>query len=126
MFPFHERTMPSGSLDPSDCAECIAEVIMCGMEAYVPFSFPISSSSYQPWFDEACSESISIRNRAHHLWKTNQTPYSHSKFISALNCAHSIIKNLKQNFIKKKSDYLSNNPSLLILVTRKANYSKFH
>ena len=97
--------------DPSDCAVCIAEVIMCGMEAYVPFSFPTSSSSYQPWFDEACSESISIRNRAHQLWKTNPTPYSHSNFISARNRAHSIIKNLKQNFIKKKCDDFSNNPS---------------
>ena len=59
----------------------------------------------------ALNQSGSINLVFHQLWKTNPTPYIHSNFISARNRAHSIIKNSKQNFIKKKCDDLSNNPS---------------
>ena len=68
------------SVDLSACEERIVGVIMCDMEAYVLFSFPTSSSNCQPWFDDACSESILIRNRAHQPWKSNMTPFSHSNF----------------------------------------------
>ena len=50
--------------DPSLCAERITEVIVSGMEAYLPHSFSRPKSS-KPWCNTACSRAIRDREVAH-------------------------------------------------------------
>ena len=108
-FPWNDYVFRS--VDPSDCASRLSEVVYAGMEAFVPFSFPKSSSNSKPWFDKACSEAIRLRNCAHRQWKDNPCPFTHSNFISARNHAHSKIDKTKSKFLKSKCNSVANDPS---------------
>src|ERR1700755_2715853 len=45
----------------SECAERITEVILSGMESYIPYTFP-STKSNKPWFNSASSHAILRRD----------------------------------------------------------------
>ena len=47
--------------DPSRCVESITEVIVSGMEAYIPHSFSRTKPS-KPWFNTVCSRAIRDRD----------------------------------------------------------------
>ena len=63
--------------DPSLCAECITEVIVSDMEAYIPHSFSWPKS-FKPWFNTACSHAIHDREVAHKRYLSLLSPESHA------------------------------------------------
>ena len=92
--------------DASVSAKRITEVILAGMEAFIPFSSKTTSSS-NPWFNRSCSEAIQARDQAYRAWKTFPTSGSHSAFISARNRCKRVIREAKHSFIQRKCDNLS-------------------
>jgi hypothetical protein len=74
---------------PSDCAERIAEVILSGMKAYIPYSFP-STKLNKPWFNSACSRAIRRRDAALKSYRHLQTAEPLANFISSRNRAKTL------------------------------------
>ena len=72
--------------NPSLCAERITEVIVSGMEVYIPHSFSRHKPS-KPWFNTACSRAIHDREVAHNRYLSIPSPESHVLYISARNHA---------------------------------------
>ena len=96
--------------DPSTCAERISEVIVSGMEAYIPHTFSTPNAK-KPWFNHACSRAIKDRNVAHQRYQRLPTPENHTLYISARNHAKSILRLTKDTFIQRKCTNLSNSTS---------------
>src|ERR1044072_4676691 len=92
--------------DPSECAERITEVILCAMEAYIPYSFP-STKPNKPWFNSTCSRAIRCRDAAFRDYRRLQTPETHSTYISSRNRAKSILRDTKNSFLRRKCNNLS-------------------
>ena len=92
--------------DPSLCAERITEVIVSGMEAYIPHSFFRPKPS-KPWFNTACSRAIHDREVAHKRYLSLPSPESHALYISARNHAKSVLQLAKNSFIHRKCQNLS-------------------
>ena len=65
---------------PSEWAELINEVILSGMEAYIPFSFP-STKPKKPWFNPAYFRAIRRRNVAFRNYRRLQTPETRRTYI---------------------------------------------
>ncbi|KAL7641293.1 UNVERIFIED_CONTAM: hypothetical protein RMT77_008431 [Armadillidium vulgare] len=95
---------------PSECAERITEVILSGMEAYIPYSFP-STKPNKPWFNSACSRAIRRRDAAFRNYRRLQTPESHATYISSRNRAKSILRDTKNSFLRRKCNNLSGSSS---------------
>ena len=66
--------------DLSLCAERITEVIVSGMEAYIPHSFSRPKPS-KPWFNTACSCVIYDREVAHKRYLSLPSPKSHTVYL---------------------------------------------
>ncbi|KAL7646845.1 UNVERIFIED_CONTAM: hypothetical protein RMT77_002101 [Armadillidium vulgare] len=95
---------------PSECAERITEVILSGMEAYIPYSFP-STKPNKPWFNSACSRAIRRRDAAFRDYRRLQTPETHATYISSRNRAKSILRKTKNSFLRLKCNNLSGSTS---------------
>ena len=50
--------------DPSLCAERITEVIIFGMELYIPHTFS-NTTAKKYWLNSACSRAVNDRKAAH-------------------------------------------------------------
>ena len=96
--------------DPSDAAERVTELIIAGMEAYIPHSFT-SFSNNKPWFNHTCSSAVNDRDNAFRKYRRQPTPINHARFISTRNRAKSILRRSKRSFIRKKCERLSNSNS---------------
>ena len=107
-FPWGDVCFRSG--DPSVAVSQIEEVIMAGMEEYIPSTIKTFSPS-NPWFDRACSSAIQVRERAHQTWVSSPSILTHTNFISARNRTNSITRQAKRSFVRRKSDRLSSNPT---------------
>ena len=97
--------------DPSMCAQRITEVIVSGMEAYIPHTFSTPHAK-KPWFNHACSRAIKDREVAHKRYLSLPSPTNHNLYISARNRAKSTLRLTKNSFINRKCQNLtnSNNP----------------
>ena len=107
-FPWQDYCFSTG--DTSECALRVEELILSGMEAYVPHTITTFSPS-KPWFDGSCSDAIRQRDRAYRAWKDSPSAVTHSAFISSRNRCKAIIRKAKHSFIQKKCDDLSSSPS---------------
>ena len=97
--------------DPSVCAQRITEVIVSGMEAYIPHTFS-PTHARKPWFNHACSRAVKDREAAYRRYLSLRTNDSHSLYISARNRAKSILRLTKNSFINRKcQNLLSSNSS---------------
>ena len=92
--------------DPSLCAERITEVIVSGMEVYIPHSFSRSIPS-KPWFNTAFSRAIHDKEMAYNRYLSLPLPESHALYISARNHGKSVLQLAKNFFINKKCQNLS-------------------
>ena len=97
---FHDR-------DASRCAERITEVIVSGMETFIPHSFS-SPKSNKPWFNSACSRAIHDKDEAHNRYRNLPSDENHRLFISARNHAKSVLRCTRSSFINKKCQSLHN------------------
>jgi hypothetical protein len=107
-FPWNDYCF--GGRGPSECAERITEVILSGMEAYIPFSFP-STKQNKPWFNSNCTQAIHRRDTAFRNYRRLLTPETHALYISARNLAKSTLRKTKDSFIRKKCNNLSGSTS---------------
>ena len=96
--------------DPSLCAERITEVIVSGMEAYIPHTFS-NPKARQPWFNSACSHAVRDREVAHKRYRKHPSPETHALYISARNHAKSLLQLTKNSFIHRKCQNLSESNS---------------
>ena len=96
--------------EPTVCASRITEIILSGMEAYIPFSYPLTNAK-KPWFNHACSNAIRDKERAFNRYRRQPTPDSHHAYICARNRAKSILRSAKNTFIRNKCSELSNSNS---------------
>ncbi|MCP4340929.1 MAG: hypothetical protein GY799_19080, partial [Desulfobulbaceae bacterium] len=96
--------------DPSACAERITEVIVSGMEAYIPHSFPLTNKK-KPWFNYTCSNAVRNKERACRRYQRLRTPESHALYVSARNRSKSILRQSKNSFILSKTESLANSNS---------------
>ncbi len=87
--------------DPSVCAQCITEVTVSGMEAYIPRTFSTPHTK-KTWFNHACSRAVQDREAAHKRYQSLRTPVNNDLYISARNRAKSILRLTKNNFINRK------------------------
>ena len=108
-FPWNDYCFRAG--DPSLCAERITEVIVSGMEAYIPHTFS-DPKARKPWFNSACSRAVIGREAAHKRYRSHPSPESHALYISARNQAKSVLQLAKNSFINRKCHNLltSNSP----------------
>ena len=96
--------------EPTVCASRITEVILSGMEAYIPFSYPLTNAK-KPWFNHTCSNAVQNKERAFNRYQRQPTPESHHAYVSARNRAKSVLRSAKTNFIRNKCSELSNSNS---------------
>ena len=59
--------------DPSLCAQRVTEMIVSGMEAYIPHTFSRPKAS-KPWFDSSCSRAILDRDSAFRRYRGLPSP----------------------------------------------------
>ena len=98
------------SLNPNQVALRATEVLVSGMEAYIPSSVK-SFSPTKPWFDRSCSSATQARDRAYRAWQNSRSPTTHSTFISARNRCKRALRKAKHRFVQKKCDDLTSSPS---------------
>ena len=104
-FSWRDYCLSSG--DVSISAERIAEVIVAGMEAYIPFSFKfISVSNILGSIIPALWPFVQGMPHIGH-GKNSSSSDPHSAFISARNHCNHVIREVKHSFIQKKCDNLS-------------------
>ena len=96
--------------DPSLCAERITEVIISGMEAFIPHSFS-NPKARKPWFNSACSHAIHDREKAYKRYRSHPTPENHTLYKSAQNHAKSVLQLAKNSFLHRKCQNLSQSNS---------------
>ena len=87
--------------DPLLCAECITEVIISGMELYIPHTFS-NTKAKKPWFNSASSRAVKDWETAHRRYRSHPSAETHALYISARNHAKSILQLTKNTFINKE------------------------
>ena len=97
--------------DPSLCAERITEMIVSGMEAYIPHSFSTPKSN-KPWFNLTCSRAVRDREAAFKRYRDFPSPENHALYISAQKHTKTVLQLAKNSFINSKCQKLhtSNSP----------------
>ena len=108
VFPWNDHCFRGRG--PSECVERITEVILDGMETYIPSSFP-SSRPQKPWFNTDCSRAIRLRDGAYREYRRLQTPESRSSYISCRNRAKTVIRLAKDSFLRDKCNIVSGSSS---------------
>ena len=68
--------------NPSESATRLTEVILAGMEAYIPFSFSKSNAN-NSWFNHNCSTAIRNKEKAYKRFRRRQTDESRAIYIFA-------------------------------------------
>ena len=96
--------------DPNLCAQRITEVIVSGMEAYIPSSFS-NTNAKKPWFNSTCSRAVRDREEAFRRYRNHPSPESHALYISTRNRTKSVLRLAKHSFINNKCTQLSNSNS---------------
>ena len=102
-FCFHVR-------DPSLCAERITEIIISGMELYIPHTF-FNTKAKKPWFNSACSRAVKDREAAHIRYRSHPSAETYALYTFARYHIKSILQLTKNSFINRKCQNLSNSNS---------------
>ena len=109
-FPWREYCFKSSS--SSDIALLVSEVILMGMELHIPKKQNrIGHCRSQPWFNKACADAVSLKNKSHGIWKSKKTVENHAHYISARNTCKTIINTTKKSFEQRKCNELASCPS---------------
>ena len=107
-FPWNDYCFRGG--DASGAAERVTEVILSGMEAFIPHTFSPTKKN-QPWFNSDCNLAIRRRERAFRDYRSDSNPFNHALYISARNQAKATLRRTKNNYIRRKCDNLANSNS---------------
>ena len=107
-FPWNEYCFRN--CDASVSAERITEVILSGMEAFIPSSFS-QPTTKKTWFTHACSIAVRNKEEAYKRYKRLQTNESRLLYVSARNRCKSVLRLAKNHFIHTKCNELANSSS---------------
>ena len=107
-FPWREYCFFSG--DSSLAALKVVEVLLSGMEAYIPSSIKTFSPT-NPWFDHSCSRAIQAREEAYRSYKESPSEINHSNFISARNRCKTVIRRAKHSYLRRRCSNLTDSPT---------------
>lgn len=97
--------------DASQSAKSISEVIIMGMELFIPFKIFQKGGNSKPWFNVECSKAICAKNKAYTIWKNHQAPTELNNFRKARNLCHKVINEAKRSFDQRKCDQLATCPN---------------
>ena len=81
----------------------IADTLLAGMEAYIPFSIKTISPT-KPWFDLECSRAIQARERAYQAFIHSRSDLTFQAYKAAKNHCTSVIRKAKKSFILRKNN----------------------
>ena len=87
--------------DPSPCAKRITEVIISGMDLYIPHIFS-NTEAKKPWYNSNCSRVVNDKEAAHKRYRRHPTAENHALYIIDRNHAKSILQLTKISFINRK------------------------
>nr|CAI5833153.1 unnamed protein product [Callosobruchus analis] len=88
----------------------ITEVIMSGMEAYIPHIVKRPSKN-KPWFNQSCREAVAYKNQKYREWQRNPNTESHRCFTDARNRCKHVIESSKEEHNQKIKNKLLSCPS---------------
>ena len=97
-FPWHRVCFDSE--DPSQCAAEISEIIMLGMDTYIPH-FSKRSSPSKPWFNKNCSRTVALKQTAYHRWRKNPNLATRAEYVDARNNCSQTIDASKETYNAK-------------------------
>ena len=96
--------------DPDVAAPRVAEVLVSGIEAYVPSTVKTFSPA-NPWYDRSCTLAIQARDQAHDLYQASPSAASHASYKSARNRCTALIRRKKFSSVKRKTHNLNLSPT---------------
>jgi Reverse transcriptase (RNA-dependent DNA polymerase)/Endonuclease-reverse transcriptase len=99
------------STNPTTCAQEVTDILLAGMEAFIPYSDVSNKAGNNPWFNKTCSQAVELKNKAFHKWKTTLSSESRSAFVDARNKCKAIINQAKADFDKMKCEQLISCPT---------------
>lgn len=96
--------------DVSQCAEAVTEVILLGMELYIPHNTKKPPSA-KPWFNKDCKRACVNKNKAFREWCSNPTDEKRAAYILDRNNCNLTIQAAKQAFNNRVTKKLLDCPS---------------
>nr|CAI5821407.1 unnamed protein product [Callosobruchus analis] len=96
-FPWNDVCFKS--MDPTACAREITEVLMSGMEAYIPHVVKHPSKN-KPWSNQSCRDAVTSKNQKYREWRKNPCTESHRSFTEARNRCKRVIDSSKEDHNK--------------------------
>ncbi len=108
VFPWKEACFSSC---PSATASSISEIILLGMDMFIPKQSKNFKASSPSWFNSSCQAAVKKKNLAFKNWKSNPTPLSHSHYTQYRNACKATIASAKEAFVHKIAGKLSEAPS---------------
>ncbi|KAG5900707.1 hypothetical protein JTB14_038225 [Gonioctena quinquepunctata] len=79
---WHYNSADWEGLHPTRCAETISEIIMLGMQTYIP-NTERRTSSDKTWFNRNCSRAVASKQAAYHRWLKNPGPETRAAYVEA-------------------------------------------
>lgn len=94
----------------SESADEITQVILAGMEAFIPSSIKRPSKN-KPWFDKSCSRAVNSKNAAYREWRRNPTVENRNTFIIFRNLCKQTVDECKERHNEQIKNKLLNCPN---------------
>ena len=82
-------------------------MIISGMELYIPYTFS-NTKVKKPWFNSVCSRADNDREAAHERYRSHSSTETYDLYIFTCNHAKSILQLIKNSFVNRKCQNLSN------------------
>ena len=97
--------------DTSSTADHITQVILDGMNFFIPSRSNLGSPFSPKWFNFKCAASIELKQKAFHVFKSDPSIANHQAYRKARNVCNDTINQAKKEFISHTAHKLSNCPS---------------
>lgn len=95
---FQLRDIFSSLSDPSDISQKITEVILSGMEYYIPYTKKTSATTQKPWFSKSCDKARLEKVNAHRTFLQSPSQENRQAFNDARNRYNRILSETKNSF----------------------------
>ena len=107
-FPWHEFAF---SADPSSSALAISDIILLGMNIFIPFTVKSGTSSSPSWFDHQCATAIQEKNHLFQAWLSSPSSVTRQAYVTARNNCSALIDRTKNSFISRMATKLTSCPA---------------
>ena len=107
-FPWDEIAF---SADPSATAMAISEIILLGMEVFIPFSVKAGSSSSPSWFNRQCATAIRHKNNFFQAWLSSPSEATRQAYVNSRTSCCDLVNETKNAFILRMANKLTSCPT---------------